>query len=390
MAIRNVQLFKTKWTDPKTGELRESPVWSYSISFQGRRYRGTTGQVKKTIAWAAAEDKLKQIERALAGLPVEDSRQRIRTVAEMIDDYAAKYKASHRPRAYDLVAGRGKTLKKHLGSLLAAELTEKRIAQYMAMRQAAGVGPRSINIEVGVLCRALGGTWRGRWPGLKPMREPKDVGRALTDEEVSRLFRAAAASPSPYIQTAILLAVSTGMRSGEIFDLTWGAVDFEREELKVLRSKTRGGEGRVIPMNATVKAALESYAAGYAGRFGGLKPEWYLFAACSTKRPADPWKPVTSLKTAWNWVKARAGVEARFHDLRHTAASRMGRAGASRAAMMRVLGHASQSLVDHYCHAEERDLREAVKALDLAGDCQSACQSEPNRAKRETAKSFVM
>ncbi len=89
----------------------------------------------------------------------------------------------------------------------------------------------------------------------------------------------------------------------------------------------------------------------------------------------DRTRPVTMLKSAWTQARKAAGVRARFHDLRHTAASRVGCAGVSRAAMMRILKHASTALVDRYCHAEEKDLLAAVEALRLRPDNHSFSRS---------------
>jgi integrase len=388
-----ITLYKPTWTDAEGAE-RESPHWHFVIHFAGRRYRGTTRQRKKTLAQAFAEAELRRIERSYAGLPAEDTPdQRIRTVAQALADYEKMYAADHRPRALRLVQDRARYLNAKLGSCLLAELTEAKIADYILRRKADGLGPRSINIEIGVLARALGNTRRALWPRLKPLREPKDVGRALTDEEVARVLAAAAENDSPYIHAALVLALMTGMRRGEIENLTWAQVDWARNTIKVGASKTEAGEGREIPMNADCRARLELHAAWFASRFGELRDSWFVFPKCRTKRPVDPAQPVTSLKTAWDSVRKAAGVEARFHDLRHTAASRMGRGGASRAAMMKVLGHASTALVDKYCHAERQDVEAAVRALELPKaerDCQSERQSRPNKGIVENRKSFVI
>lgn len=365
MTNQNISLYRQKWTDPKTGNKCESPYWSYVIHFAGKRYRGATKQTKKTLAWNYARGEQEKLERAYAGLPVEAAEQRIRTVTEALAEYETTYKANHRERAYDLVRDRAQALRKHLGASLLAELTERKIGEYISQRRTEGVGPRTTNIEVGILARAMGQTRRYLWPKLKPLREPKDVGRALSPEEEAGILNGARENCSPYIRLAVTIALTTGMRRGEIEGLRWGQVDFSRNEIRVGEAKTEKSEGRVIPMNADLRAAIDMHSSWFALKFGEIGRDLYLFPFCNTKKPIDPTRPVTSLKTAWNSVRAAAGVQCRFHDLRHTAASRMGRAGISRAAMMRVLGHASQSLVDRYCHAEERDVRAAVEALQL-------------------------
>jgi integrase len=386
----NITLYKRTWTDPKTGEEREAAVWSYTIWFAGKRFRGSTKQRLKTLAQAFAEEELRRIERAYAGLPTDRPQNRIRTVAEAYQDYLAIYRANQRPRAVELVETRAKPILARLGGCLLSEIDERRVSDYIARRRKDGMSNRTINIETGLLARILGSTRRALWPKLRPLRENADAGRALTDEEVDRLLEGAARSASPYLRLAVLMALTTGMRRGEIETLTWGQVHFDRNELRVGRSKTAAGEGRVIPLNADLRAALELHAAWYARQFGSCRPEWYVFPFCRTKRPADPARPVTTLRTGWENLRRAVGVEARFHDLRHTAASRMGRAGVSRAAMMKVLGHASAALVDRYCHAEDRDLRAAVEALRLQTDRHRNRHSDDFTAECGSGKSLVL
>ena len=57
------------------------------------------------------------------------------------------------------------------------------------------------------------------------------------------------------IRDAIVLALNTGMRRGEILGLQWSQVDFERGFIKVL--KTKSGKSRFIPMNTLVFVTLK-------------------------------------------------------------------------------------------------------------------------------------
>jgi hypothetical protein len=63
----------------------------------------------------------------------------------------------------------------------------------MGDRRNENAGNRAINIEIGILSRALGYTWRALWPKLKKLDEATDVPRALTWEESGKLLAAVAA-----------------------------------------------------------------------------------------------------------------------------------------------------------------------------------------------------
>jgi integrase len=132
------------------------------------------------------------------------------------------------------------------------------------------------------------------------------------------------------------------MRSDEILNLRWGDVVLRRVELIVPKSKTDAGKGRLIPLNANLLAVLNAYAAFYLSRFGELRGEWYLFPFSSRQKPVDPNRPTTTLKSAGTAVRAAAGVECRFHDLRHTGITRMAEAVIPEQTIKSIAGHVSQ------------------------------------------------
>jgi integrase len=154
------------------------------------------------------------------------------------------------------------------------------------------------------------------------------------------------------------------MRSDEILNLRWRDVVLHRAELVVPKSKTDAGKGRLIPLNANLMAVLKAYAAFYVSRFRELRGEWYLFPFSSRQKPVDPNRPTTTLKSAWTAVRATAGVECRFHDLRHTAITRMAEAGVPEQTIKSIAGHVSQKMLERYAHPRVEAKRQAVAALE--------------------------
>src|SRR5207237_113054 len=82
-------------------------------------------------------------------------------------------------------------------------------------------------------------------------------------------------------------------------------VDLTKRFLIVAKSKTDAGEGRTIPLNSALYEALSKHAVWFELRFGRIEPDWYLFPFGKSKH-LDPSRPVTTLKTAWRYVKKRA------------------------------------------------------------------------------------
>jgi integrase len=142
------------------------------------------------------------------------------------------------------------------------------------------------------------------------------------------------------------------------------------------KDKTPSSTGRIIPLN---KRALETLKF-WAQQFPERKPEHYIFpaeryggsgdvfGACAYA--TDPTKPMGSVKEAWEAAKGRAGVKCRFHDLRHTAVSRMRDAGVRIAKVAKIVGWSAATMVRmaaRYGHFALEDLRSAVESISRPG-----------------------
>ncbi|MBV8829678.1 MAG: site-specific integrase [Acidobacteriaceae bacterium] len=219
-------------------------------------------------------------------------------------------------------------------------------------------------MELGELSRVIGHPWSVLWPKVRKLEERKDVGRALDSEEERRLLECADARRSPVFGCFIRVALSTGMRCGEIRCLTWNQIDFASEVITVGRAKTSNGTGRQIPINEDLKRTLLQHADWYTRTFGSRSPDHFLFPF-GKPMPSDPTRPITSVKTIWKEVRKQAGVRCRLHDLRHTAATKMAEGEASESTMLSLLGHMSRSMLERYSHIRMAAKRQAVAALGL-------------------------
>jgi len=102
---------------------------------------------------------------------------------------------------------------------------------------------------------------------LNPVRKVKFLKEfntgtpVVSPDEEERLLRNAA----PYVQDLIRFALSTGLRTGEIFTLRWSAVDFEKNILNVFAPKTQ--KIRAVPINSDARKVLEAWALGRKNEF---------------------------------------------------------------------------------------------------------------------------
>ncbi len=170
---------------------------------------------------------------------------------------------------------------------------------------------------------------------------------SVIDGERTRLLEACQASANPYLYTVVVLALSTGMRQGEIMGLTWDDVDLNQGRATL--HDTKNGERRVVPLAGKALELLKAHAKVRSLQTPLLFPGKPLRGADGkvTYKPMD-------LRAPWNAALKMAGLEDfRFHDLRHSAASYLAMNGASLAEIAEVLGHKTLQMVKRYSHLSE-------------------------------------
>jgi integrase len=233
----------------------------------------------------------------------------------------------------------------------------------------------SIAVEEGYLDKSPASRIK-KFPGAD---RPKE--RILSNDEEARLM----AVSSPGLRSVLVVALNTGMRYGEILNLTWGQIDFNSMQLTV--EKTKSGKPRAIPFNAALQAELTALK-----RRNGRSP--YVFPNPKTG------EPVTTIKTAFHTACRRAGISGlRFHDLRHTFASRLVENGADIEIVRFLLGHSSLEMTQRYVHSTDERRRLAVEKLtqnlhlvvengaNLLHGCDTAGKSAPGELRAKSATS---
>jgi len=158
--------------------------------------------------------------------------------------------------------------------------------------------------------------------------------RFLSDKERVALLDACRASTWPQLYLLVMLGLTTGARKGELENLRWRDIDFERRIASI--EQTKNGDSRVLPLVPTVLEELQ--------RFAG-PPATLLFA--SKRRPDKSY----NFRPVWKKALRAARLkDFRFHDLRHTAASYLAMAGATLLEVAEVLGHRELSVTKRYSH----------------------------------------
>ena len=151
----------------------------------------------------------------------------------------------------------------------------------------------------------------------------------------------------------VVLALSTGMRHGEIASLNWSQVDLIQRRITLY--DTKNGEIRVVPL---VGHALELIGK----RKGAARVR--LPAELVFPSPKDPSKP-HDLRAAWrSAVKKAKLTDFNFHDLRHCTASYLAMNGATPNEIAEVLGHKTLQMVKRYSHLSKAHMTELVEKMN--------------------------
>lgn len=355
---------------------KRGKFWWYEFWFAGRRIQESTKASSKSVAKLAEQKRRRELEEGFNS--VEDVRHlQIQTLGQVACEYLKSYGLRHKSTTFAKYAV-GHVVR-ILGERMVVDLDERSVTEYQDVRLREKAAPKSVNEEVGFLLRLLGdrGTLiRNRLKKEKTLKlkVSKSNAKAYSLEEKQKLIEAARNTRSPHIHLSIVIAQSTGMRAGEIRQLRWADLNFEKSYLTVGRSKTDAGEGRTIPLNPDLQNALLQHREWFVARFGIADPSWYLFPTGRSNK-LDPTRPVTTLKTAWSNVRKRAGVKGRLHDTRHTFITELAESGAGDQTIMDIAGHVSPQMVKHYSHIRMQTKRDAVEKVWLK---QKTAANEPN------------
>jgi integrase len=301
-----------------TYEEREGGRWRAKIRLAGHPSESDTFPTKaKAIAWATNREE--EIRDGAAGRPLR------KTLGQAVDKFIADVCPGHRsgtkeearlraliretsPSIATLPAG------KMLHSFTVADITEWR------NRRQAQVSVGTVLREMTLLQSVFEHARRDwRWTTTNPFKDvrkpskPQSRRRVISDEERDKLLLVlgyeeghAPANLTEQIAYMLLVSLETGMRAGELNGLDWGRVNLPGRFVTL--EKTKNGDSRDVPLSKRAVELLE--------RMKGLDK-----ARVFTIEPG-------TRDALFRSAKTRAGLAAvNFHDARHTAATRIGKAG---------------------------------------------------------------
>lgn len=380
-------------------------IYILQYSQLGRDHRVTIGRHGVEFTAEQAKNEARRLRGAIASgenPALSRSHERsIPTVAELGTRYLEEYARPHKkPSAF---AQDTRNLQNHIipliGAQRASEVERQDIARVMRDvaagktakdektklqgRRIVRGGEIVANRVHALLSKMfqLAEDWNFRLPGSNPCRGAKrftehKVERYLSVEEFARLGRALndarrgqlvvdrkAKAPekrkrggqkkvgprfeNPYAVAAIELLLLTGCRLGEVLNLRWSDIDFERRFLLLPDSKT--GAKTVYLSEAALRVVRD---------IRGRSESPYLFPG---KRASEP---LRSIRVPWEHVCKAARLDnLRLHDLRHSFASVGAASGLSLPMIGALLGHSQPNTTARYAHLAASPLHQAVDAI---------------------------
>jgi integrase len=312
---------------------KESPHWWTEFVVKGKRVVRSTHTASRRDAEA--------FERELRGQVAREAGHAKVTPAASLDQACGRYWTEHGRRLRDArnVQRWLLYIVSHIDKDLPfSELSTKHVAEMVAAMRAIGRGEVSINRTVtslqGVHSRAAK-TWE--WPvKVIDWRKLKTRERARVRYLEHPEAQALMAELPDHIRAVVLFILTTGLRKSEAFNLTW--------------EKVRPGSVLVI-----VKGGYEREVA--------LSPEAALVLA---EQPRDGRYvfDTTNWRKEFERARTQAGVgDIRWHDLRHTLATWLGRSGAPLEVIRDQLGHSSISVTQKYRHVVSSEVRDSLQRL---------------------------
>lgn len=379
--------------------VQPSGTKSYYITYRranGKRTRFKIGNAAHLTPAQAREEAKARLGQAATGKDPQEYKKTARaesnkpTLSQFIDEKYEPYVLAHRKKGKADI----KRLKTHfvdeLGDKKLSDITPWIIEKYRTKRLKMVV-PATVNRDLAILRAMLnravewGDLTANPFAAIKPLKvDSQAVVRYLSKDEEKRIREALKARDKRIIQgrtsgnqwrktrgyslkseirgsygdhltPMVLLSLNTGMRRGEIFDLTWNDVNFSNRSIVLHGSKTKSGKTRHIPLNTEA--------------FDVLK-DWKT--CCDTKAKTDAGLIFKSkngsrfdnTKSSWHALLKVANIQNfRWHDMRHHFASRLVMASVDLNTVRELLGHSDIKMTLRYSHLAPEHKARAVELL---------------------------
>jgi len=350
-----------------------SKIWKL---IQNRKPR-TLGRLP-VMTFGMAKNKAEAILRGEDPDAVENDQAALMTFDTFLTDHYQDWVEANHSQPNETMA---RLRRFNLGSKLLNEIKLADAETWRIKRQKKGISHATINRDIATFKSSLQKAWDWDLLDSHPLArlkrlkvDKRRVVRYLTQDEEKRLYAALQARDTlmrearvsgnkhreergyklyPNLGTyadnltpLVMLAINTGLRRGELWNLTWKDIDLGKKMLTVRGKGAKSGQTRHIPLNAAAVGVLKTHR-------GDVIP-----------MPNVPVFGNAEFRKAFNALLDKAKIQNfRFHDTRHTFASKLVMAGVPLNTVRELMGHGSLEMTLIYAHLAPENLRDAVDLI---------------------------
>jgi len=319
----------------------------------GKEHKESIGKIG-IVTKAQAQERLNDIKKKIRRGQLDQINVVIPTLKEFSETYIKYARDINKKRSWS----RDELCLRHLNSFFndkkLSEITVENIDEYKEHRLKF-VKPATVNRELEVFRHLfnLAEKWNKFFSknpvskaGLIKVNNKQE--RILTYDEEQRLL----SNCNYYMRNIIICALNTAMRKGEIISLKWNNIDLKNNIITLEHTNTKSKKTRKIPINSVMRKIILE-----------LKIQRDGNESVFLNSDRKPYTRQDSLNRVFHNALKKSEIEGlRFHDLRHTSATRMIENGANIVAVKEILGHSSLDMTMRYAHPGD-SLKDAVEKL---------------------------
>lgn len=295
-----------------------------------------------------------------------EAKQKEKTLSEIfLQDYFPHFQVLHKKSTNDRELILFRTwIEPHLGSLRLAQISRISLIRLRNEIAHKGLSPRSQNYAIALVRQIFNFALKyDLYDGKNPASnfEFIKVDNARTkyfDDNQLRQLLDGLKKRSYTVYLITLISLESGLRRGEIFNLTWADIDLKAREILV--KDTKNHLNRYAPMSECLYAELI--------KLPQQNPNQYLFTSRNGKK-------MTTLSRTFERVVKELGfnkgiIDRRqqlvFHSCRHTFASRLVERNVPLYDVAHLMGHSTLKMTQRYAHLSNAKLSQAVESASLS------------------------
>lgn len=319
----------------------------------------TTSDLKSAKQWLMEQDRNAFLDELHPNIIKNNKKTFSDAIKRYKEEELPKKGADARNREYHLDWFDGQLGKMKFSSIRSSDIKEALLAlEKEKAKEGIKLAPATIVRYLASLSHLFTISWKEwEWISENPVKKISKPSvsnarqRYLSQAELSRLLKETKNSKCPILLTTTVLALSTGMRDGEIMGLKIG--DIQRDQQLIILRSSKNGEPRFIPLKGYAYNLLIEHL------LDRIDPNAFLFPS-----PDDPQRPYDT-RSAWRAALQRAGIKNfRRHDLRHTTASYHRMNGIGLHDIGALLGHKDARSTARYAHISTEYKSKMVEKLD--------------------------